>query len=91
MLSGGEQQQLGFAQVLMRPSDIIIMDEPTLALDDVIQTRLRYCSAKERLARPSSMPHVAIWQALLRPRKLAQGEACLESPLPSNALPSLRE
>ncbi|WP_363351735.1 ABC transporter ATP-binding protein/permease [Methylocystis echinoides] len=40
VLSGGEQQQLGFARVLLRPPDIIIMDEPASALDDLSQTRL---------------------------------------------------
>ncbi|WP_363352493.1 ATP-binding cassette domain-containing protein [Methylocystis echinoides] len=35
VLSGGEQQQLGFARVLLRPPDIIIMDEPASALDDL--------------------------------------------------------
>ncbi|MFZ3181381.1 MAG: ABC transporter ATP-binding protein/permease [Methylocystis silviterrae] len=40
VLSGGEQQQLGFARVLLKRPDIIIMDEPTSALDDLSQTRL---------------------------------------------------
>lgn len=40
VLSGGEQQQLGFARVLLRPPDIIIMDEPASALDDLSQNRL---------------------------------------------------
>lgn len=40
VLSGGEQQQLGFARVLLKRPEIIIMDEPTSALDDLSQTRL---------------------------------------------------
>lgn len=40
VLSDGEQQQLGFARVLLKRPDIIIMDEPTSALDDLSQTRM---------------------------------------------------
>ena len=65
VLSGGEQQQLGFARVLLRPPDIIIMDEPTSALDDLSQTRLMELLNEEALpARPSSMPHAAIWTSV---------------------------
>ncbi|WP_457797240.1 ATP-binding cassette domain-containing protein [Methylocystis sp. S23] len=61
VLSGGEQQQLGFARVLLKPPDIIIMDEPTSALDDLSRTRLMELLNEGRLARPSSMPHAATW------------------------------
>jgi putative ATP-binding cassette transporter len=40
VLSGGEQQRLGFARVLLKRPDIIIMDEPTSALDELSQTRM---------------------------------------------------
>ena len=40
VLSGGEQQRLGFVRVLLKRPDIIIMDEPTSALDELSQTRM---------------------------------------------------
>lgn len=40
VLSGGEQQRLGFARVLLKRPDIIIMDEPTSALDELSRTRI---------------------------------------------------
>ena len=57
VLSGGEQQQLGFARVLLRPPDIIIMDEPTSALDDLSQTRLMELLSQE--APDSTIIHAA--------------------------------
>lgn len=40
LLSGGEQQRLAFARVLVLPPDILIMDEPTASLDELSQFRL---------------------------------------------------
>jgi putative ATP-binding cassette transporter len=57
VLSDGEQQQLGFARVLLRPPDIIIMDEPTSALDDLSQTRLMELLCEE--APGSTIIHAA--------------------------------
>jgi putative ATP-binding cassette transporter len=39
-LSVGEQQRLAFARVLIRPPDILIMDEPTSSLDELSQFRM---------------------------------------------------
>ncbi|MFZ4806820.1 MAG: ABC transporter ATP-binding protein/permease [Hyphomicrobiaceae bacterium] len=39
-LSAGEQQRLSFARVLIRPPDILIMDEPTSSLDELSQFRV---------------------------------------------------
>jgi putative ATP-binding cassette transporter len=40
VLSGSEQQRFGFARVLIRPPDILIMDEPTSSLDELSQFRM---------------------------------------------------
>ena len=40
VLSGGEQQRLAFARVLINPPDILIMDEPTASLDELSQFRM---------------------------------------------------
>jgi putative ATP-binding cassette transporter len=100
VLSGGEQQQLGFARVLLKRPDIIIMDEPTSALDDLSQTRLMELLSEE--APGSTIIHAARRnvdgtfydreiQLKARPAPKAQGVADFRRALPSNALPSLRE
>jgi len=40
LLSGGEQQRLAFARVLLHPPDVLIMDEPTSWLDELSQFRM---------------------------------------------------
>ena len=40
ILSGGEQQRLAFARLLIAPPEIVIMDEATAALDELSQARM---------------------------------------------------
>ena len=40
ILSGGEQQRLAFARLLVAPPDIVIMDEATAALDELSQAHM---------------------------------------------------
>jgi vitamin B12/bleomycin/antimicrobial peptide transport system ATP-binding/permease protein len=40
ILSGGEQQRLAFARLIVSPPDIVIMDEATSALDELSQSRM---------------------------------------------------
>ncbi|MDB5546352.1 MAG: hypothetical protein JWO64_3501 [Hyphomicrobiales bacterium] len=40
ILSGGEQQRVAFARLLIHPPDIIIMDEATSALDELSQAKV---------------------------------------------------
>lgn len=39
VMSGGEQQRIGFARLLVLRPDIVIMDEATAALDAAAQNR----------------------------------------------------
>ena len=41
-LSGGEAQKVAIARVLVRPYDLIIMDEPSSALDPVAEYELNH-------------------------------------------------
>jgi putative ATP-binding cassette transporter len=100
VLSGGEQQQLGFARVLLRPPEIIIMDEPTSALDDLSQTRLMELLSEE--APGSTIIHAARRNLAKRfydreillkakPASKAQDVADFGRASTSHALPELRE
>ena len=48
MLSGGEQQRIGFARVLLRKPAVLLFDEPVATLDDAAGREL-YRMLLERL------------------------------------------
>jgi putative ATP-binding cassette transporter len=100
VLSRGEQQQLGFARVLLKRPEIIIMDEPTTALDDLSQTRLiellgeelpgsTIIHAARRIADAAYYDRVIQLKARSAPK--VQSAPDSRRVITSHSLPSLRE
>lgn len=58
-LSRGERQRLGVAQLLLRPRDVVLLDEPWGGLDPEGKTRLREVLAELRTERPEAAVVVA--------------------------------
>ena len=40
-LSGGQQRRIGFAQLIVRPASVLLLDEPTAGLDPTQRSRFR--------------------------------------------------
>ena len=63
-LSGGQRQRLGIARALIRNSPVLILDEPTAALDT--QSEERVIEALERLMKGRTVVMIAHRLATLR-------------------------
>lgn len=58
-LSRGRKQRLGVAQLLLRPRDVVLLDEPWSGLDPEGRRRLRRLTAELRRSRPAAAVLVA--------------------------------
>ncbi len=63
-LSGGQRQRLGIARALVRNSPVLILDEPTAALD--VEAEERVIEALERLMKGRTVVMIAHRLATLR-------------------------
>ncbi|OYO31519.1 ABC transporter ATP-binding protein/permease [Janthinobacterium sp. PC23-8] len=80
-LSGGEQQRVAFARVLLHAPDFVFLDEATSALDPVLETRL-YTALVE------SLPHAAIVSVAHRPELARFHDHALDVGAVSDAPPT---
>ena len=68
-LSGGQQQRVALARALVRPSDVLLLDEPFSALDEALRSDLR--SELLRLRREIELPIVFVTHDLREAHLLA--------------------
>lgn len=75
-LSGGQQQRVALARALVRPTDVLLLDEPFSALDDVLRAELR--TELTRLQRDFGVPIVFVTHDLREAHLLADSVAVID-------------
>ena len=75
-LSGGQQQRVALARALVRPSDVLLLDEPFSALDEALRSDLR--SELLRLRREIELPIVFVTHDLREAHMLADRIAVID-------------
>jgi len=76
-LSGGQQQRVALARALVRPTDVLLLDEPFSALDDVLRAELR--AELKRLQRDFGIPIVFVTHDLREAHLLADSVAVIDA------------
>ncbi len=88
LLSGGEQQRLAFARVLIHPPDILIMADPTSSLDELSQFRMmeyKHCCTTGTQRRITRWEHEQVLEAVQKrldenPQAMRQRRETVEHP-----------
>lgn len=75
-LSGGQQQRVALARALVRPTDVLLLDEPFSALDDSLREGLR--SELVRLHRELALPILFVTHDLREAHLLADRIAVID-------------
>ncbi|MEZ4503799.1 MAG: ABC transporter ATP-binding protein [Dehalococcoidia bacterium] len=75
-LSGGQQQRVALARALVRPTDVLLLDEPFSALDESLRADLR--SELLRIRREYGVPIVFVTHDLREAHLLADRVAVLD-------------
>ncbi|MDA0352339.1 MAG: ABC transporter ATP-binding protein [Chloroflexi bacterium] len=75
-LSGGQQQRVALARALVRPVDVLLLDEPFSALDDALRADLR--TELKRLQREFAVPVVFVTHDLREAHLLADSVAVID-------------
>ena len=76
-LSGGQQQRVALARALVRPTEVLLLDEPFSALDDVLRAELR--TELKRLQRDFGVPIVFVTHDLREAHLLADSVAVIDA------------
>ena len=76
-LSGGQQQRVALARSLVRPVDVLLLDEPFSALDEALRADLR--AELKRLQRDFSIPIVFVTHDLREAHLLADSVAVIDA------------
>jgi molybdate transport system ATP-binding protein len=75
-LSGGQQQRVALARALVRPVDVLLLDEPFSALDEALRADLR--RELVRLQREFQVPIVFVTHDLREAHQLADSVAVMD-------------
>jgi molybdate transport system ATP-binding protein len=75
-LSGGQQQRVALARALVRPVEVLLLDEPFSALDDALRADLR--AELKRLQRDFGIPIVFVTHDLREAHLLADSVAVMD-------------